>query len=153
MSGIEETPPVVTTATGMGTITMDTTANELQYEITFSGLSSAETNAHLHGFAPPGMSALPLPYNNLQPGSPKTGTMTYPEDDEDDLLNGLSYVNIHSGNFPNGEIRGQVDDPQPCAVEVRGRSPAGPGPALLLALGLGALFLLTRRSRTRPAGG
>ena len=27
---------------------------------------------------------------------------------EDDLLNGVYYINIHTAAYPNGEIRGQI---------------------------------------------
>ena len=41
-------------------------------------------------------------------GSPKIGVFNYSQAQEANILNGLSYVNIHSVNFPNGEIRGQI---------------------------------------------
>jgi hypothetical protein len=41
-------------------------------------------------------------------GSPKVGTWNYNESDEQAILNGLTYVNIHTVNFGGGEIRGQV---------------------------------------------
>jgi hypothetical protein len=78
----------------------------LFYNITFSGLGSAETMAHIHGFAPPGVNAGII--HTLPLGSPKNGVFNYSQAQEADILNGLSYVNIHSVNFPNGEIRGQI---------------------------------------------
>lgn len=112
LSGDEEVPPVVTAATGNAEFRMETTTNTLDFEIAYVDLSSAETAAHLHGFAEPGQEGPPL--FGLPPGNPKIGQLVYAELDEDGILDGLTYVNIHSSNFPDGEIRGQVDDPLPC---------------------------------------
>jgi len=94
------------TATGTGLYVIDTAANTLDYTITFSGLTSAETAAHFHGPAPPGTPAgIAFP---LGTGSPKVGTWNYEEGREADILAGLYYVNIHTMMFSGGEIRGQV---------------------------------------------
>jgi hypothetical protein len=109
LDGAQENPPTGSTATGSGVIEIDTTTNNLYYNITFSGLSSAETAAHIHGFAPRGTNAgvlAPLPA-----GSPKSGVWNYAEAQEANILAGLTYINIHSTNFPGGEIRGQIDGP------------------------------------------
>lgn len=106
LSGAQEVPPVATAATGWGTFTINTAANQLNYYIAFAGLSSAETAAHIHGFvlhAVPAGVVHPLPA-----GTPKIGTWNYAEADEGDILDGRTYVNIHSANFGGGEIRGQI---------------------------------------------
>ena len=106
LDGLQETPPVVTPATGFGSFVIDTTANTLTFHIEFSGLLAPENNAHIHGFAPPGTPAgilYPLPA-----GSPKTGVITYLESEEQGILTGQTYVNVHSTMFPAGEIRGQI---------------------------------------------
>jgi cysteine-rich repeat protein len=92
--------------TGTGTFTMDTVANTLSFNITFSGLGSAEIAAHIHGFAGPGVPAgilFPLPG-----GSPKVGVWPFLAAQQANITAGLTYVNIHSVNFPGGEIRGQI---------------------------------------------
>lgn len=69
-------------------------------------LSGPETAAHIHGLALHGMNAgviFPLPG-----GTPKVGAWTYPESLERAILDGMTYVNIHTGANPGGEIRGQV---------------------------------------------
>ncbi len=106
MDGAQEVPPSGSPATGVGVFSVDTVTNDVDYYIEFSGLGTAETNAHIHGFAPPGSNGpiqTPLPL-----GSPKTGTWNYSEASEADVLNGLAYVNVHSSGFPAGEIRGQM---------------------------------------------
>jgi bacillolysin len=106
LSGAEEVPPNGSPATGVGSVTIDTLLNQLHYNITFSGLSSAETGAHIHGFAPAGVNEGVL--HTLPAGSPKIGTWEYDDADEADILAGLTYVNIHSAGLPGGEIRGQI---------------------------------------------
>jgi len=108
LRGGQEVPPNASTARGCGRFLINTNTNELRYHISFTGLSSAETAAHFHGIADPGINAGVLV--GLPSGNPKVGTWTYPEAIENDLLSGRVYVNIHTQMFPGGEIRGQVSD-------------------------------------------
>ena len=106
LNAAQEVPPTNSTATGTGCFVLDQTTHVLTYQIAFSGLSTAETVAHIHGFAPPGQSAPPV--IDLPLGSPKTGSAILTADQETNFLAGLTYVNVHSTQFPNGEIRGQI---------------------------------------------
>jgi len=105
----QEVPPTPSGGRGCGVFRIDTVANTLSYYISFSGLLGGpgdETGAHIHGFAPPGVNAgvvHPLPL-----GNPKVGVWNYPQADEAAILDGRTYVNIHSNMFPGGEIRGQI---------------------------------------------
>ena len=107
IDGAQEVPPNGSPATGTGCFSINTTTNTLRYLITRTGgLTTSETAAHIHGFAPPGVNAgvqhvLPLGFH-------KKGVWNYPEADEASILAGLTYVNIHSTGFPGGEIRGQA---------------------------------------------
>ncbi len=106
LDGAQEVPPVATIGQGAGVFQVDTQTNELRYYVVYNGLSSAETAAHLHGFALHGTNAgvrYPLPL-----GSPKVGIINYAESDEEAILTGRLYVNIHTVNNPGGEIRGQI---------------------------------------------
>lgn len=106
IDGGQEVPANTSAGTGVAQCIIDTSSNTLFYHIEFSGLSGAENNAHIHGYAPPGVNAgvlTPLPL-----GSPKIGAWVYPAGDEPNILAGLTYVNIHSTTFPGGEIRGQI---------------------------------------------
>lgn len=99
-------PPVISTATGSGVFSFDTDTNLLDWNITFSGLTTNEVAAHIHGPAAVGENAgIQIP---LSSGSPKIGSATLDNTQEADLLAGLYYVNIHTVNYPGGEIRGQI---------------------------------------------
>lgn len=106
MNGAQEVPPTASTGTGVGFFTIDTGANTISYDIRFGGLVGAQTNAHIHGFAPPGVNAGVL--HPLALGSPTVGVWAYNAADEANILADLAYVNIHTNVAPGGEIRGQV---------------------------------------------
>ena len=102
----QEFPPAGSAGFGGGQFVIDTDANTVAYRIAFTGLSSTQTAAHIHGFAAPGTNAgvqvaLPL-------GNPAVGTWNYAEASEANILAGLAYANIHSVSFPGGEMRGQI---------------------------------------------
>jgi hypothetical protein len=106
MDGTQEVPPSGSPATGTIRMLVDTSSNQLHYQITVTGLTGVESAAHLHGFAPAGVNAgvlyaLPL-------GASKVGTINYLETEEASILAGLTYVNVHTDLFPAGELRGQV---------------------------------------------
>lgn len=106
LSGMQEVPLVNSNALGSAQVTIDTDANRLTYRISFSGLAGNETAAHIHGPAEPGQNAGVL--HGLPLGPVKSGIWIYPEALEPELLNGRTYINIHSTTFPGGEIRGQI---------------------------------------------
>jgi hypothetical protein len=105
LNGAQEVPPTNSTATGAATMVLSPDETTATVSLNFSGLSSPQTDAHIHGPAQVGVTAgviFPLPQGQisdfkiaLTPGQVQ------------DLKNGLWYVNVHSTNFPNGEIRGQ----------------------------------------------
>jgi hypothetical protein len=107
----QEVPTNASTATGTGTVAVDTKNNVLHFDISYSGLSSAETAAHIHGPAARGMNAGVL--FTLPSGAHKVGDWNYPSNLEADILNGLTYVNVHSVTFGGGEIRGQIEPEAP----------------------------------------
>jgi hypothetical protein len=115
INGAQEVPPVATPASGLGLVTLDTATNQLDWNINFAGLLGSETAAHFHGPATVGLNAgvqIALPV-----GSPKIGNQILTDPQEADVLAGLWYVNIHSTQFPGGEIRGQVT-PEPATLGV-----------------------------------
>ena len=105
LTGAQETPPNNSIATGRASLVLSPDEKTARVSLTFTGLSSGQTDAHIHGPAVPGVSAppvFPLPLGQLSDFS-----ITLTPAQVQDLKNGLFYVNVHSTNFPTGEIRGQ----------------------------------------------
>jgi CHRD domain len=129
--GDNEVPPNNTTGTATFQMQIDTTTTMITFTLTFSGLSGAPTVAHLH-FAPTnvaggvmiflcgggGQPACPAATSGTISGTITTANVVGPTAQgiaAGDLTSaleavgeGLSYANMHTPNFPAGEIRGQV---------------------------------------------
>ena len=106
LNGTQEVPPNGTAATGVATITLNPNLS-VTYNVTVTGMTGSA--AHLHhapfGSGIPGSIEVPLS------GGPTTWSGTslpLAADQIEDLQNKRWYVNVHSGAFPNGQIRGQV---------------------------------------------
>jgi hypothetical protein len=122
---------------GRGTLDLklDRRSQTITFTLRFSNLSSAVTQSHIHfgkvhmagGVMVFFCSNLPNPPSGTQPcpanGGTVTGTITaanllgiagqnVPAGDfdaiEDALESNTAYANIHTANFPAGEIRGQI---------------------------------------------
>lgn len=107
IDGQQESTPNGSPATGIGVFNLDPVANTLHFNIGYSGLIGTPTVAHIHGPAIPGVPAgILFPFPNAS--SPIVGTWNYPDALEADILEGRTYVNIHTDAFPDGEIRGQI---------------------------------------------
>jgi uncharacterized repeat protein (TIGR01451 family) len=105
LNGSQETPPNNSTATGTATLLLSPDEQTARVSLNFSGLSSAQTNAHIHGPAAPGVAGnilFPLPNGNFS-----DFLISLSATEVQNLKSGLLYVNVHSSNFLNGEIRGQ----------------------------------------------
>jgi hypothetical protein len=111
LSGAKETPPHPVAGKGFGTACYDDKTHELNWNVSFRGLTGAATMAHFHGPAKPGVAAgvqvvMGSPASPVI--SPLIGSATLTDAQAKDLLAGLYYVNIHTAANPKGEIRGQV---------------------------------------------
>jgi hypothetical protein len=150
LSGANEVPVVNTPGTGLATVILDETAQTLQVNATFSGLTSNDTAAHIHCCAPLGTNAgvaTTIPAFPLFPLGVTSGTyssvvfdLTQPliynpafvtlhngniAQAEAFLIAGIeagqSYFNIHTSINPGGEIRGQLlPVPEPASLALLG---------------------------------
>jgi len=156
LTGANEVPPVPSSATGLATVVLDAAAQTLQINATFSGLTSNTNAAHIHCCAPLGTNAgvattVPA-FPGFSLGSP-SGSFTSAVFDLTQptiynpafvtlqggltqaevaliagILNGTTYLNIHTVNFPGGEIRGQLQAvPEPTTLLLLGTTMAGLG--------------------------
>lgn len=108
LTGAQEVPPVDTSAAGAAEVSFNRDTSLLTWKLTYTGLTSPPTGAHLHGPAAPGQNAgVVVPFTNVA-AQPITGQATLTSQQAGDLAAGRWYVNVHSANFPNGEIRGQL---------------------------------------------
>ncbi|HUG65320.1 MAG TPA: CHRD domain-containing protein [Gaiellaceae bacterium] len=137
LSGYEENPDLSTAGTGSFKVTIDDAGPAMIYELSYSGLESDATQAHVHfgktainggisfficsnlGNGPAGTPACPLRSATL------TRTITAA-----DVLGplgqgipagafaelaaamraGHTYANVHTTGFPSGELRAQIND-------------------------------------------
>ena len=109
LDGNKEIPPTATSARGdlKGIVTM---ANKVvRWTVSCSGLSGPVTAMHFHGPASEDKNAnVALPMEGDCTNGPVSGEASLNDGQFSDLLAGKWYVNIHTAQYPNGEIRGQV---------------------------------------------
>jgi hypothetical protein len=170
LAGANEVPtPVVSPGTGFVTVVLDTTAQTLHIDASFSGLTSPDTAAHIHCCAPqpadvgvattvPAFAGFPLgvtlgTFNgtldltssaSYNPAfvTAQGGTVAIAEAALiAGIEDGQTFFNIHTMNNPGGEISGTLEPtPLPAALP-------------LFATGIGALGLLgwRRKRKSRAA--
>jgi hypothetical protein len=126
MSGANETPAVPSSALGSMDIFYSKETRTLTYKVTWSGLTDSLSLMHIHGLGPTGFAAgvvqnIVAASNSIFPQKTngkytflKSGTIsgTLLVDGvvvkEQDILNGVYYMNIHTPVYPSGEIRAQI---------------------------------------------
>lgn len=113
LSGVAARPePVTTTGSGRGSFAL--IGNELHFVIDYADLSGDAVAAHIHGPAwstETGGVLIDLePFNGGSFGSSGqfSGMITVSEEQRWTLMDGKTYVNIHTAMNPSGEIRGQI---------------------------------------------
>ncbi|SFR47659.1 PEP-CTERM protein-sorting domain-containing protein [Marinobacter daqiaonensis] len=161
LSGDQEVPPVNTTASGTATLTLNDAQTRLEMMVELSGLDldglqtpdSGDNVVGMHIHAAPPMTNGGVVFGLMNPNNdlngdllidPVNGTVFSAWDLSEGnnttlaaqlsaLLEGHLYLNIHTVEYPGGELRGQI---------VRVSEPGS-----LLLLGLGLLGLVTTRRR------
>ena len=115
LTGTDQVPPVQSAGVGTADLTYDRVNRKVIWSITYSGLSGPVTMAHFHGPAPAGKNAavtLWLTRQGLPNVGPIRGGATLTPEQAEQFAAGLWYINVHTKEHPDGEIRGQVVPPK-----------------------------------------
>ncbi len=116
LSGGNEVPPNGSDGSGTGIYELSADGTELRFDITASGLTGPVTAAHFHNAETGSNGPVVL---NLAPFLTEVNGMVTVEGTSlladwsidnvaEEIQAGRIYVNLHTANFPNGEIRGLV---------------------------------------------
>ena len=100
------------TDTSMGTATayaiLSSDRTELTYQITYAQLTSKFSAAHFHLGAPGINGGAVEPITSFAGNTASGVWKNIPDSLVGELLKGNIYINIHTTNYPGGEIRGQL---------------------------------------------
>jgi hypothetical protein len=124
LNGGEETPILLTGAVGTATVSVDPVNEELAVTLSLFNFPTGTTVGHIHvgpkGIAGPVVINFPIPAGRtgdlaltFRVGAaafvarPENGILTM-ADAIQAIVGGNAYVNIHTSQFPAGEIRGQL---------------------------------------------
>ena len=106
LNSAQEVPINSSTATGLGSVQLNAAETQITVNMSFSGLSSAQTAAHIHGMAQVGASA-PVLFN-VGTGQITSLNFAVTPAQVAQLKAGLMYFDVHTSNLAAGEIRGQI---------------------------------------------
>ncbi|HUR98392.1 MAG TPA: FG-GAP-like repeat-containing protein [Pyrinomonadaceae bacterium] len=112
LDGVQEVPTNFSAGKGKCTIVLNAAQTQITVNCTFSGLGTAANAAHIHGNGGPGVTA-PVLFGFTGVPAATSGTIgplnfAVTPTQVADMRAHRHYVNIHSVNLPNGEIRGQI---------------------------------------------
>ena len=108
LTGAAEVPANDSAGTGTLEATYDTETMLFTWTVTYEGLTGDATAAHFHGPAAADANAGPVIPIEGDLASPIEGSATLTEEQASQLQDGLWYFNVHTAEYPDGEIRGQV---------------------------------------------
>jgi hypothetical protein len=112
LSGAQEVPPVTTTGTGFGRVTLNAAQTDITVSIHYTTANGTVTMGHIHGPADVGANGPVIfnlsPATGVNAGSVVGSTFAITPAQVTELRNGRFYFNVHSTANPGGEIRGQI---------------------------------------------
>ena len=111
LTGAAEVPPNDSAGTGTVQATFDTETKAFTWTIEYSGLTGEATAAHFHGPAAADATAGPVIPIEGSLASPIAGTATLTDAQATELQGGMWYFNVHTAQYPDGELRGQLVSP------------------------------------------
>ncbi len=109
LSGQEEVPPTGD-GTGTANLKLKKKKKKVCFNVSFQGLSSGTTASHIHKGDPGVNGPIEVELFTGAQTSPVTGCVDAKKKQIKKMAKkpGNYYVNVHTGDFPNGEIRGQL---------------------------------------------
>jgi hypothetical protein len=129
LNGFQQVPAIITNGTGTFTAELNPDGTSINYTLSYSGLSSRAHFAHIH-VGQAGANGAVIVFlcgGGGKPECPASGSVSGKLTGADvkaiadqgvtvgnfrelliALRSGVAYVNVHSTNFPSGEIRGQI---------------------------------------------
>lgn len=138
LTGTQEVPPNASPGTGWATVVIDDVANTVSVDMTYSGLLTPTTNAHIHCCNGPTVNSpvvIPFIPAGFVTGNTSGSFAADFMGVDPGIIAGLTsfggYINVHTSGLPGGEIRANLV-PEPAT-------------AGLLGLGLAALVAWRRR--------
>ncbi|MCS4509006.1 CHRD domain-containing protein [Xylophilus ampelinus] len=108
LAGTNEVPPNGSMGTGTVDALFDRNTMLLRWKMSYSNLSGPPAMAHFHGPAAIGTNAPPAITFRAPLTSPYDGRATLTQAQAAELLAGRWYVNLHTAQYPGGELRGQM---------------------------------------------
>ena len=132
LTAANEVPPTTSLGTGFAMITLENDNNTLDVTVSFSGLTGPATMAHIHCCTAPGTNTgVVLPFTNFPAANQGSYTQSFLLSSNlsgitaaaflSGVQGGMAYVNIHTAQFPGGEIRGFLTAvPEPSTAGIAG---------------------------------
>ncbi len=111
LDAAQEVPSTPSTGNGVCVVTLNAAQTSIGVQCTYTGLTSNLQADHIHANAAPGVNAGILFGFGVTGGTSGTftaGPFAVTPAQVADMRAHLWYINLHSVNFPGGEIRGQV---------------------------------------------
>lgn len=123
LTGDQEVPAVATSATGYARFFVNESTGACSFRVVFNNLSSAQNASHIHAPAAIGATVgVAINFGSVGGTSGViTGNCTITPTQLSQIRQHLGYVNVHSVNFPSGEIRGQLGISRPVDYDGDGR--------------------------------
>jgi len=123
LTGAQEVPAVVTSASGFARIVVNESTMTINYTIVYNNLQGTWSASHIH--APAALGANAGVAINFPGGSGNSGTITGSTAITATQISQIrahqGYVNVHSSAFPTGELRGQLGIKRPVDFDGDGR--------------------------------